>query len=254
MSIRYGQKITPASNKRISSSFVGYNRDYAVRSPSPTNSTARSSELLTPPTISSSEQKMALLVFISNSSSNFLAFTIAGNYTVDWGDGTVENFSTGVAANHTYNYSTYDPTNTTLTSAGFKQAWVTVTPQAGANITSINLQTRHSSAVASNYYSQPIEEIYLSAPNLTSLTVGTTNPSNTIYPRYCRYINLINTGAITSFGNLMYSMYNLVVIDIGTTAAITSLANMFVACQSLLDVRFSSNANLASCTSTLQMF
>lgn len=254
MSIRYGQKITPASNKRISSSFVGYNRDYAVRSPYPTNSTARSSELLTPPTISSSEQKMALLVFLSNDSSNFLAFTIAGNYTVDWGDGTVENISSGVAANHIYDYSTFDPTNTTLTSAGFKQAWVIVTPQAGANITSINFQVKHSSALAANYYSQPIKEIYISAPNLTSLTLGTNNPIGTIYPRYCSYVNLINTGSLTSFSSLMYGMYSLVVVDIGTTAAVTNMAGMFINCASLLDVRFSSNANLASCTSTASMF
>lgn len=256
MSIRYGQKAATSADKIISSSFMGYNRFNNLKKPiAAATSTDRPTDLLAPPVISSSEQKIALLVFISNDSSNYLAFTIAGNYTVDWGDGTApQNVSSGTAAEHSYNFATFDPTNSTLTSDGFKQAWVIITPQGGANITSVNFQTRHSSMVATNYYSQPIHEIYLSAPNLTSLTIGSTSPTTTVYPRRCRYVNLINTGALTSFSQLFYNMYSLLLVDVGTTAAITSMASMFVFCWSLLDVRFSSNANLAGVLTTFQMF
>ena len=235
---------------------MGYNRFNNLKKPiAAATSTDRPTDLLTPPSISSAEQKIALLVFISNDSSNFLAFTIAGNYTVDWGDGTApQNVSSGSAAQYSYNFATFDPTNSTLTSDGFKQAWVIITPQGGANITSVNFQTRHSSMLAANVYSQPIHEIYLSAPNLTSLTIGTTAPTSVVYPRYCRYINLINTGALTSFANLIYNMYGLLLVDIGTTAAVTNMSGMFVFCWSLLDVRFSSNANLAGLLNTASMF
>jgi len=256
MSIRYGQKAATSADKIISSSFMGYNRFNNLKKPiAAATSTDRPTDLLTPPVISSAEQKIALLVFISNDSSNFLAFTIAGNYTVDWGDGTApQNVSSGTAAQYSYNFATFDPTNSTLTSDGFKQAWVIITPQGGANITSVNLQTRHSSMLSVNYYSQPIREIYLSAPSLTSLTIGTINGGTTVYPRLCRYINLINTGALTSFSGLFYSMYSLLLVDVGVTAAVTNMSAMFASCWSLLDVRFSSNANLSGLLTTESMF
>lgn len=43
---------------------------------------------------------------------NFLALTAAGNYTVDWGDGVVENFSSGVTAQHEYDFADADLANT----------------------------------------------------------------------------------------------------------------------------------------------
>jgi hypothetical protein len=235
---------------------MGYNRFNNLKKPiAAATSTDRPTDLLTPPVISSAEQKIALLVFISNDSSNYLAFTIAGNYTVDWGDGTApQNVSSGTAAQYSYDYNTFDPTNSTLTSNGFKQAWVIITPQGGANITSVNLQTRHSSMVATNYYSQPIHEIYLSAPSLTSLTIGTISPTTAVFPRRCRYINFINTGTLTSFASLLYNMYSLLLVDVGVTAAVTNTSGMFIFCYSLLDVRFSSNANLAGLLNASSMF
>ena len=44
--------------------------------------------------------------------SNFLALSAAGNYTVDWGDGLVENFSSGVTAQHEYDFADVDLANT----------------------------------------------------------------------------------------------------------------------------------------------
>ena len=42
---------------------------------------------------------------IVNEDSNFVALSAAGNYTVDWGDGVVENYNADVVAYHEYNYS-----------------------------------------------------------------------------------------------------------------------------------------------------
>ena len=80
MSTRYGQKTAPSSIKRVSPSFVSYNRNdpvyngvaLPIRTETPTYS--RPSDYRTMPAIDNTEQKVALLVFISDNNSNFLAF------------------------------------------------------------------------------------------------------------------------------------------------------------------------------------
>lgn len=257
MSIRYGQKVSPNTLAGISSSFLSYNRANTFdskRNEFLKSSYVRDSDLLPIPTITSSEQKCALLIHISDDNSNFLALSAAGNYTVDWGDGVTENFASGVSAYHTYNYATFDPSNTTLTANGFKQAIAIITPQAGQNLTSVNLTIRSTSAAIANVYSQPIEEVYISSPNLSSLTITGASASSAVYCRKTKYVNLINSGTISSFASLFQNMLNLQGVDIGTTASITNLNSMFSNCNSLRTVNFSSNAITSANTTTTSMF
>ena len=257
MSTRYGQKVGPLSTKKVASSFVSYNRNdlpyagtAALFRPTPTPY-VRSTDYLTMPTIANTEQRVALLVFISSDNSNFLSLTVAGNYTVDWGDGVVEDISTGTQANHEYNYSTYDPTNSTLTSLGFKQAIVIITPQAGQNLTSLNLAVRHPSMVAaSSAYSQPIEEIYISGPNLGTLTTTSAN----VFCKKASYVNLINSGTVNSFLSLFAGFAGLQKIDIDKTAAVSSTASMFNNCYALKEITISSDTNFSSNANASSMF
>ena len=53
---------------------------------------------------SDTDQKFVGLHIVSTES-NFVALSAAGNYTVDWGDGTVEDYASGVVAYHEYLYS-----------------------------------------------------------------------------------------------------------------------------------------------------
>ena len=175
---------------------------------------------------------------------NFLALSAAGNYTVNWGDGVVENFVSGVVAYHEYSYSDVDLANTNapvtfqdttntvtrtshgyvdgdkvsfynivtttglseatpyyvisatsgtfqvsltlggsalnLTSDGsatllpYKQAIVQVYPQAGQNLTSLNLQKAHTSLPAG--YTSGFLDIALSGALLTDLRINNTTP------------------------------------------------------------------------------
>ena len=258
MSIRYGQKVGNQRSKQISS----FNRiDRSLNPPrlpvtnTNTKTYTRPADYIAIPSITSSEQKVALLVFVSNDSSNFLGFTVAGNYTVDWGDGVTENFTSGTAAQHIYNYATFDPTNTTLNSEGFKQALVIITPQGGSNLTSLNFQRRHSSANSANAYVQPIRELYVSAPNLTasgSLTIGTSSPTTTVYPRILQYANLINTGSLGSFSSLFFACYNLLALDVGVISSITSLNQMFAGCSALTSVPLFNTANVTTMSGMFQ--
>lgn len=68
---------------------------------------------------SSSEQKFTALYAVMPES-NFLAFSFAGAYTIDWGDGVIENYSSGTTCYHQYSYtnSALDNTNAPVTFQG----------------------------------------------------------------------------------------------------------------------------------------
>ena len=259
MSIRYGQKISNLADKQIASAFTSFNRGVRPKIPvgtytstSPTYT--RPSDYIAIPSISSSEQKVVLLVSVYNTNSNFLAFTVAGNYTVDWGDGVIENFSSGVAATHVYDYSTFDPSNSTLTSQGFKQALVIITPQAGQNLTSLNFQTRHPSVNVNTHYTQPLVELYLSCPSLTSITMGTISNTTAVFPRLLEYANLINLGNVASTGSCFRTM-GIKKCDIGKTSALwTDAGSMFNSCAALQTVTISSETNTSNLASMFAMF
>jgi surface protein len=81
------------------------------------NSWVRNPSWLAMPSVTSNEQKMVAL-FAVRPQSNYVAFLIGGGaYTVDWGDGVVENFSAGIQCNHEYSYSNsaLDGTNAPVT-------------------------------------------------------------------------------------------------------------------------------------------
>ena len=82
---------------------------------------------------------------IGDGAATLTVLTITVNYyTVDWGDGTVENVACGGTTEHSYDYATYDVAEATLSTRGYKQAVIKVTPQEGANLTLFWLQP-HSS-------------------------------------------------------------------------------------------------------------
>jgi hypothetical protein len=109
--------------------------------PDTTTVWTRPLDWLSLPTITTSDQKFAGLYMVTPDSC-FCALSAAGAYTVDWGDGNIIDYATGVTAQHQYDY-----TNVTLgavTTEGWKQALIVITPQAGQYLTSLNLHKKHS--------------------------------------------------------------------------------------------------------------
>ena len=101
----------------------------------------RPADWLTMPVLTELDQQLSMLIAVADDTTglNKIAFTVSGNYTVDWGDGsTAENFNAGVKAEHTYAWG--DISGTTLTSDGYRQCICTVTPQSGQNLTSFDLR------------------------------------------------------------------------------------------------------------------
>jgi surface protein len=264
------------------------------------------------PTVLSSEQKFVGLHAVYPNA-NFVSMLVSGAYTVDWGDGTIQNFSSGTQANYEYSFSDADLNNTNapvtfqdstdtvtrnshgytngmtvsfssittttgivagqiyyvvgattntfqvaatlggsalpLTDDGtgiilpYKQAIVTVTPQAGQSITSFNLNVRNPSF--SNAYAAGWLDIALSFPSCTTLQMGAQTPSvRMIFEQ----VSLINVQAVTSFSNLFRNCSLLRSIPVINSLNVTNTSSMFNTCTALETVPLFNTQNAQNMT------
>lgn len=124
----------------------------------------RNPDWLPMPAITDGEQKYVLLSAVWEWTSNFIRLDPTGcAYTVDWGDGSApENVANGVAAQHTLSWAGCSPS--TLTSEGYRQAIIVVTPQdSRAVFAGLQLSTRPASVTLANWTSS-ILDVEFSAP------------------------------------------------------------------------------------------
>jgi surface protein len=207
------------------------------------------------PTITPAEQKVAALFLAGDNDSNFVAFRCNGNYTVNWGDGIIENVASGVTAQHNYVFSDLSAsTEIGPTGSKSRQAMILITPQSGQNLTSIQFNFKHTS-VASTVYTTPILEITLSAPNCTTLTIGGAN-ANLRLLEQCTILShratnlgflfqncsslqsvpLFNTSAVTAMNGMFQGCSALQEVPLFNTAAAQTVSGMFVSCTSLRNI------------------
>ena len=142
------------------------------------------------PVIPETDEKCHVLVAVYDCGTNFIALSAQGAYTVDWGDGVVEDFASNVTAEHNYSYSNVNLSNTSESEYGYKQAMITIKPQAGNNITTIDFFKKHSSLSASdNAYLQPILGITINLEFLNNLSLSY-NTINVVYFALLKYFEL----------------------------------------------------------------
>lgn len=199
-----------------------------------------------------SEQKIIGTVAVFDQDSNYFAVNIAttdaSQYTVDWGDGTSANFASGATAEKNYTWSSIS--SGTVTSQGYRQAIVTITPTtAGRTFSNIQLNRRHSALTASTKFYSPWLSFAIAAPNATSLTLGGSG-STTVSPAICQQALIISSN-ITSAANLFQNYYALQDVTFNTSATLTNTSNMFNNCRSLKKAPF---LNTASVTTMSGMF
>lgn len=209
----------------------------------------RPADWLPLPEISVGEQKVALLYPVFEGlTTNAAYITVAGNFTVDWGDGVAENYtgSTSTSRSHTYNWE--DIPASTYCSRGYRQVIITVTPQEGYDLTYLYF--------SSGSYPARVKyiDIKLSAPQCTQLImtncrlleqveyIGTNNitGTNSRYMfQYCyslQNIVSLNTSTFTSFANMFQDCYSLKEIPLLDTSNVTTFANAFNTCYSLKEI------------------
>ena len=108
------------------------NRDLYIKAVASSNSKEwqRPADWLPMPTnITATDQIFVGLHAVIENSDNYCAFlftTSAGQYRVDWGDGNVTLHNSGTIAQYQYNYASVS--NSTLSSRGYKQVMIKVTP------------------------------------------------------------------------------------------------------------------------------
>ena len=181
--------------------------------------------------------------------SNFCAFTCAGAYTVDWGDGSSpENFASGATAYHNFAWADCDAS--TLTSRGYRQAVVTVTPQSGQSITSINLTVKHNESGLVSGYTTKWLDIDLNGPNLTSLSISA-GGGLVVRQFLLEAANLRDIGSVTSLAYMFYNCPVFQKLEIGDTSSVTSIFKMFNIAPALSVVP---EMDLSGCTSIQSAF
>jgi hypothetical protein len=131
----------------------------------------RPSDWLDLPEVQAGDQTLVALVAVYPHESNHLSFVVSGDYTVDWGDGVIENFSAGQQANKNYVWSSLPANDTTR---GYRQAILMITPQSGQTLTSLNFNVRHPAATQ-NAYSIKLLDVVVAGANINNLVLSGNN-------------------------------------------------------------------------------
>lgn len=216
---------------------------------------SRPNDWLTLPTITDADEKFVGLIGI-NQWESMVALRAEGDYTVDWGDGIVENYTSNTVAQHTYSFDNFDVSGTTLTSEGYKQAIVIVTPQAGQNLTTFSLQQQHNNQLAgtSNYReTSDWLDIAIAGSLLTNLiisdTAGVSNHSSTVNLKRLEQVK-IYSNLVTNFSNMFNGCIKLKSIPILTTNNATIANSMFNGC----GIEIAPTMNTSSVIHAVSMF
>lgn len=200
--------------------------------------------------------------------SNFVALNAAGNFTVDWGDGTTTDHDSSVStlAQKQYDYSTIPDTGEA--ELGYRQVIIQVYPQAGQNLTLLNLQRRHSQSGLNSYHLGWLE-IAINGSNLTTITIGGFIPLTYLARatigshaltsmaslfsgcRSLQFVSLRDTAAVTNMTSLFTGCVSLESVPLFNTSAVTDMTSMFNGCVSLVSVPL---FNTAAVTNMSNMF
>ena len=214
---------------------VSLNKKYLVNEYSIETNWERPSAWRQGPTVSEGEQKIVITNAVYNTDNNFTAFTMSGNFNVDWGDGTTGAFASLNTASKNYDKTTYAG----LTSAvfrGYKTLNIVITPQAGATFNgSFNFAVKHPQAGLQSYYNNGYLEIIMSAPFATGpLTVSDTTFNNRSSSRLLEHFRWIGTSNLTALGAAFIGCNNLKIISaFPSSSRVTDFQSLFHTCHSL---------------------
>lgn len=165
-------------------------------------------------------EKVSILYAIFDTSPNMVAFTCQDDYIVDWGDGMYNNYTSGAPALHTYDYNT---SGTVIEGEKYKQIIITITPQSGSHLTSVNLNQTHTTL--NNTFSRPslsgIQDIRINSSYLNSLCIGSSS-------NYQQTINYV-----------MGLLEQCIIGEVGIT--LVTAGYLFVNCYTLQNVVFNFN-------------
>ena len=207
------------------------------------NTWVRPSDWLTMPTPAA--QEVVGLMAVYDDGANYVAIQCQGNYTVDWGDGTITNYASNAVASYQHTFASLP--SGTLTSKGFRQALVRITPQGGSNLTAVNFNVQNTTLA--KYFAVGWLEFDVRIPNGTISWSASSNQT-----RYARLEKIVIRELTTQNPNNMFNnLFNLksVYIEPSEMTGRTQFNSMFNNCYSLLEVN---NFDTSSGTNFSYMF
>jgi hypothetical protein len=228
----------------------------------------RPADWLTMPTPAA--QEVIGLMAVYDDGANYVAIQCTGAYTVDWGDGTTTNYPNNTVASYQHTFSSLS--SATLTSKGFRQALVRITPQGGSNLTSVSFNIQNAT-LAKNGFAVGWLDFDIRTPNalptfggsgtvvryahlekITIREMSATNPSNlfnNLYNLKSVYIEPTETSGRTLFNNMFLNCYALEEVNAFDTSSATNVSSMFDSCYNLQTAPL---LNCSASTNALGMF
>lgn len=201
----------------------------------------RNPELLELPTLVDGDEEILILQKVFEQGENWLVVQIQGDYEVDWGDGDVTTHSSGSKAYKSVNWS--GVSSSTLTSGGYRQSIVRITPQAGQQLTLFNGV-------------QPITEDP-QIPNSSAVSVKMAGQNfTTMASAFQSFVNLqdfefVGSNNFNQINNMFTNCYNLRKVYQLDTSSAVSMSQLFNGCFNLLEVP---QLNLDNCTNLISGF
>ena len=163
----------------------------------PGNVWQRPTDWLPIPTVGANEEVFYGLHAVWDTTVNPVVLLCTGNYTVDWGDGTITNHASNTKAEKNYVYSAV---TSVVCTRGYKMAMIKVTPQAGQTITNLSLRQTHTN------YNYVLESGFLEIVSNFSNIGFSGFVSSSILANRIEHITLKSANSSI---NIDYSFYNL---------------------------------------------
>ena len=194
-----------------------------------------------PPLPAVSNNQIVAWCGVYDNNSNFVGLQIStnggGGYTVDWGDGTSNNYNSAATGSKQYTTASFAALTSSIYSITdlYKPALITVTLSGSAtSFSSVNFTTRPTLPTGSlvNGSSNGWKSIKMAGDQVTSLTVGQ-SAGSWLNPRQLETFEYSGSNKITSFSSTFVTCTSLVeVVSLYTTSGST-FANTFQGCVNL---------------------
>jgi hypothetical protein len=195
-----------------------------------------------PPLPTISDNQIAAWYGVYDNNTNFVGLQIStnggGGYTVNWGDGTSNNYNSNVTASKQYTTASYAALTSSVYSVTdlYKPALITVTLSGSAtSFETVNFNIRPTPPTGSLLNQSPSnwKSIKMAGSQITSLTVGIGANSTRLTPTQLEQFEYSGSNNIANFTNMFANCYSLVeVVSLSTTNA-TNMTSMFNSCYNL---------------------
>ena len=219
----------------------GFARRNFASAPATVTGWQRPEEWLALPRPNIGDHKAVGLFAVTNGN-NYVAIECSGQFAVDWGDGLGPQEYTNSCEK---NLGWGDYSASTLTSRGYRQAVVTVTPRGTGVFDGLNFSLKHSAAASNSQVNWL--DVIVSGPNISTASLFYRN--NGQQSRMLEQFELVGVTSQISMSSMFYSCSSLQSVPALNTANVVNMSSMFQNCSSLQSVPALNTANVTNMNS-----